>query len=41
MTGNPVDVLSSPNDAIYSMETGPDGRIYFSDYQGIFLLARA
>ena len=41
VTGSPVTVLDSPNDAIYSMETAPDGRIYFSDYQGIYLLAPA
>jgi glucose/arabinose dehydrogenase len=39
VVGNPVSVLNSPNDAIYSMETGPDGRIYFSDAQGIYRLA--
>ena len=41
VAGSAVEVLNSPNGAIYSMETGPDGRIYFSDYQGIYLLARA
>ncbi len=41
VAGSPSNVLNSPNDAIYSMETGPDGRIYFSDFQGIYRLARA
>jgi glucose/arabinose dehydrogenase len=39
VTGDPVRVLDSPNGAIYSMEPGPDGRIYFSDFQGIYRLA--
>jgi glucose/arabinose dehydrogenase len=39
VAGNPVTVLSSPNSAIYSMETAPDGRIYFSDARGIYRLA--
>ncbi len=41
VSGDPVQVLDSPNGAIYSMETGPDGRIYFSDFQGIYRLAKA
>ncbi len=41
VSGDPTDVLTSPNAAIYSMETGPDGRIYFSDFQGIYRLAPA
>ena len=41
VSGNSVQVLDSPNGAIYSMETGPDGQIYFSDFQGIYRLAAA
>jgi glucose/arabinose dehydrogenase len=41
VNGGAVNVLDSPNGAIYSMETGPDGRIYFSDFQGIYRLAPA
>jgi glucose/arabinose dehydrogenase len=41
VSGDSVQVLNSPNGAIYSMETGPDGRIYFSDFQGIYRLAPA
>jgi glucose/arabinose dehydrogenase len=41
VSGDPVQVLESPNGAIYSMEPGPDGRIYFSDSQGIYRLAPA
>jgi streptogramin lyase len=41
VSGNSVQVLDSPNGAIYSMETGPDGQIYFSDFQGIYRLAPA
>lgn len=29
-------VFDSPGSAIYSMETAPDGRIYFSDYNAIY-----
>jgi hypothetical protein len=39
VAGNPVTVLASPNGAIYSMESAPDGRIYFSDPRGIYRLA--
>lgn len=39
VSGNVVSVLGSPNGAIYSMETAPDGRIYFSDFEGIYRLA--
>ncbi len=41
VSGSAVDVLDSPGGAIYSMETGPDGRIYFSDAQAIYRLAPA
>lgn len=41
VSGGAARVLESPNGAIYSMETGPDGRIYFSDFQGIYRLAPA
>jgi glucose/arabinose dehydrogenase len=41
VTGDPITVLNSPNDAIYSVETAPNGAIYFSDYQGIYRLAPA
>jgi glucose/arabinose dehydrogenase len=41
VSGGPVQVLESPNGAIYSMEAAPDGRIYFSDSQGIYRLAPA
>jgi quinoprotein glucose dehydrogenase len=40
VAGGPVNVLNAPNGAIYSMESGPDGRIYFSDARGIYRLAR-
>jgi glucose/arabinose dehydrogenase len=36
--GGPVDVLDSPA-GVYSMETAPNGRIYFSDASSIYLLA--
>jgi glucose/arabinose dehydrogenase len=39
--GNPAKVLNPPNGAIYSMETAPDGRIFFSDFAGIYRLALA
>jgi glucose/arabinose dehydrogenase len=38
--GNPVPVLDGPGGAIYSMETDPDGRIYFSDARAIYRLAQ-
>lgn len=41
VSGSAVDVLDSPRGAIYSMETAPDGRIYFSDAQAIYRLAPA
>jgi glucose/arabinose dehydrogenase len=41
VSGGATSVLDSPNGVIYSMETGPDGRIYFSDFQGIYRLAPA
>ena len=39
--GTPVNVLAEPGGAIYSMETAPNGHIYFSNYQGIFRLVPA
>jgi len=41
VVGGSVSVLQSPNSTIYSVETAPDGRIYFSDYQGIYRVAPA
>ena len=41
VSGSAVEVLESPQHAIYSMETAPDGRIYFSDFQAIYRLAPA
>lgn len=41
VSGNAIDVLNAPGGAVYSMETAPDGRIYFSDAQGIYRLAPA
>jgi glucose/arabinose dehydrogenase len=37
-SGGAVDVLQTPRNAIYSMETGPDGTIYFSDDDAIYKL---
>ena len=36
----PNVVLDSPGGAIYSMETAPNGTIYFSDSGGIYKLTR-
>ena len=41
VSGGAVNVLDSPDGAIYSMETAPNGQIYFSDFEGIFRLAPA
>jgi glucose/arabinose dehydrogenase len=41
VSGSAVGVLDSPNHAIYSMETAPNGTIYFSDFRAIYRLARA
>ena len=41
LVGGAVHVLDAPGGAIYSMETAPNGRIYFSDSQSIYRLARA
>ena len=38
--GSPNVVLDSPGGAIYSMETAPNGTIYFSDSGGIYKLTR-
>ena len=38
---NVVDVFDVPGGSIYSMETAPDGRIYFSDGSTIYRLAPA
>jgi aldose sugar dehydrogenase len=35
------DVVFTNSDGIYSMEAGPDGRLYFSDSNAIWRLARA
>jgi glucose/arabinose dehydrogenase len=40
VSGSAIDVLNSPG-GIYSMETAPNGRIYFSDAQAIYRLALA
>ena len=37
MSGNAIDVLDAPG-GVYSMETAPNGRIYFSDAQAIYRL---
>jgi glucose/arabinose dehydrogenase len=37
---NVINVLTAPRGSIYSMETSPDGRIYFSDDRAIYRLAR-
>lgn len=37
----PVKVLDAPAGTIYSIEVGPDGRIYFSDDRGIYRLSPA
>ena len=36
----PNVVLDSPGGAIYSMETAPNGTIYFSDSGGIYKLTK-
>lgn len=41
VSGGATDVLDSPSGAIYSMETAPNGQIYFSDAQAIYRLAPA
>jgi glucose/arabinose dehydrogenase len=41
VSGGAIDVLHAPKGAVYSMETAPDGRIYFSDAQAIYRLALA
>lgn len=41
VSGGAIHVLDSPRGDIYSMETAPNGRIYFSDAQGIYRLAPA
>ena len=41
VAGNAIDVLNAPDGAIYSMETAPNGWIYFSDGQAIYRLAAA
>lgn len=38
IVGGPTKPFTSPDGTIYSMEVGPDGRIYFSTYQGIYRL---
>jgi glucose/arabinose dehydrogenase len=41
VSGGAVDVLDTPGGAVYSMETAPNGRIYFSDAKAIYRLAPA
>ena len=41
VSGDAIDVLDAPTGAVYSMETSPDGQIYFSDAQAIYRLAPA
>jgi glucose/arabinose dehydrogenase len=41
VSGNAIDVLDAPGGAVYSMETAPNGQIYFSDAQAIYRLAPA
>jgi len=38
VAGRPIDVLDTPGGAIYSMETAPKGRLYFSDARAIYRL---
>ncbi len=38
VSGGAVDVLDAPNGVIFSMETGPNGWVYFSDPVGIYRL---
>ncbi len=40
VSGNAIDVLDTPG-GVYSMETAPNGRIYFSDAHAIYRLAPA
>jgi glucose/arabinose dehydrogenase len=37
-TGGATTILTAPNGAILSMETAPNGQIYFSDFSGIYRL---
>ena len=41
VSGAAIDVLDAPGGAIYSIETAPNGQIYFSDPQAIYRLAPA
>jgi glucose/arabinose dehydrogenase len=41
VVGDAVTVLLAPGGAIYSMETAPNGHIYFSDAHAIYRLARS
>jgi glucose/arabinose dehydrogenase len=41
VSGSAIDVLDAPGGGIYSMETAPNGQIYFSDPQAIYQLAPA
>jgi glucose/arabinose dehydrogenase len=41
VSGSGVDVLDTPGGGIHSMETAPNGHIYFSDGQAIYRLAPA
>jgi glucose/arabinose dehydrogenase len=40
-TGGANAILTAPNGAILSMETSPNGQIYFSDFSGIYKLVSA
>jgi glucose/arabinose dehydrogenase len=39
VSGNAIDVMDTPGGGIHSMETAPNGRIYYSDGQAIYRLA--
>jgi glucose/arabinose dehydrogenase len=41
VSGDAIDVFDAPGGAVYSMETAPNGQIYFSDAQAIYRLAPA
>ena len=41
VSGGAIDVLDTPGGAVYSMETAPNGAIYFSDAQAIYRLSTA
>ncbi|MDH4112746.1 MAG: PQQ-dependent sugar dehydrogenase [Actinomycetota bacterium] len=41
IVGGPITMLDSPGGSILSMEVGPNGRIYFSDFNAIYRIRNA